>query len=53
MTTIQIGFQLPSEIVKAIDRIASADFESRAAWCRRVLIAELRKIEAQKAGAGR
>lgn len=53
MTTIQVSFQLPSELVKAIDRIASADLETRAAWCRRVVLAELRKIEAQKASASR
>lgn len=53
MTTIQVAFQLPSELVKVIDRIAGADLETRAAWCRRVVLAELRKIETNKAGAGR
>jgi metal-responsive CopG/Arc/MetJ family transcriptional regulator len=52
MTTIQVAFSLPSDLVKIIDRLASSDLESRAAWARRVVLAELRKIEAQSQKSG-
>lgn len=47
MSTNTVAFKLPSDMVAAIDRLAQRELESRAAWARRVILAELRRLETE------
>lgn len=47
MSTNTVAFKLPSDMVAAIDRLAQRELEPRSAWARRVIIAELRRLETE------
>jgi metal-responsive CopG/Arc/MetJ family transcriptional regulator len=47
MSTNTVAFKLPSEMVNFIDRLAQRELEPRSAWARRVVIAELRRLETE------
>lgn len=47
MSTNTVAFKLPSEMVAAIDRLAKREMEPRSAWTRRVVLAELRRLETE------
>lgn len=47
MTTNVLAFKLPSDMIAIIDRLAQRQLEPRSAWARRVILAELRRLDAE------
>lgn len=45
MTTNVLALVLPSDVIAVIDRLARRELEPRSAWARRVILAELRRLE--------
>jgi hypothetical protein len=47
MTTNVLALALPSDVIAVIDRLAKRELEPRSAWARRVILAELRRLETE------
>lgn len=47
MTTNTLAVILPSAIIAQIDKLAQRELEPRSAWARRVILAELRRLDSE------
>jgi metal-responsive CopG/Arc/MetJ family transcriptional regulator len=45
MTSNVLAVKLPSSIIAVIDQLSQREMEPRSAWARRVILAELRRLE--------